>query len=178
MGRRIRIYLDMDGVLADFEHGYWELTGERLSDGGDVDWSRVPEGFFGGLRPLPWAADLVAFCYELDIQPTILTGIPRSVPTAAAEKRAWAQIHIPATPVITCMSRDKRDHGGWGAVLVDDRTKYASLWTATGGVFVHFREGGHSAFISTVGALARITRLLCPQCLRPVVGVGWCEVCA
>jgi hypothetical protein len=138
-----RLYLDCDGVLADFDAGAAKLLGmkprafqERYGPG--RMWARLASApdFYGTLPLMPGAPDLFAAVRHLE--PVILTGLPRGN-WAAPQKVRWAAEHFPGTRIITCMAVDKRNHAKQGDVLVDDTLKHAHLWEGAGGVFVHHR---------------------------------------
>ncbi len=144
MGAVRQLYLDCDGVLADFNAGAQALLGmhprafqERYGAG--RLWARLAKApdFYGTLPLMPEAHELFEAVRHLD--PVILTGLPRGN-WAAPQKVRWAAAHFPATRIITCMAVDKRDHAKEGDVLVDDTLKHAHLWEEAGGVFVHHRS--------------------------------------
>ena len=139
------IYVDMDGVLADFDRAAWERLGLRdprkaeAEIGATEFWRRigtVPHYY----RTLPLMADarqLWAGVLAVSAAaPIILTGIPWSIATAADDKLAWASEHFPDARVITCAARDKARHCVPGDVLIDDWPKYRALWEAAGGRFI------------------------------------------
>ena len=139
-----QLYLDCDGVLADFDKGAERVFGmppkafeERYGRG--RFWARLAQtpDFFGKLPLMPGATELFAAVRHL--HPIILTGLPRGN-WAAAQKVAWAAQHFPGTKIITTLAADKRDHCRFGDVLVDDNTKYKHLWEKAGGIFVHYRN--------------------------------------
>lgn len=148
MDQRRRIYLDCDGVLADFDRGAHVVLGmppkafERRH-GPAAFWKRLANtpDFFGGLPPL---ADAMAL-YEgvRHRHPVILTGLPRGG-WAEAQKRRWAAQWFPGVPVITTMAALKREHCHPGDVLVDDNDRYRDLWEREGGVFVHHESAAQS----------------------------------
>jgi hypothetical protein len=138
------IYLDCDGVLADFDRGAARVLGmppaayEKRFGLGRF-WTalaRDPD-FFGSLPLMPDALEL----YEAvrPFEPVILTGLPRGT-WAEPQKRRWAHRHFPGVEVITTSAALKREHCHPGDVLVDDRDRYRHLWEAAGGVFVHHRD--------------------------------------
>jgi hypothetical protein len=138
-----QLYLDCDGVLADFDAGAEKLLGlkprafEQRHNIGKM-WARLASApdFYATLPMMPGARELFDAVRHLD--PIILTGLPRGN-WAAPQKVRWAAEHFPGTRIITCMARDKRDHAKEGDVLVDDTLKYKHLWEEAGGIFVHHR---------------------------------------
>lgn len=139
------LFLDLDGVLADFDRGVVAATGKRPEQlPMKVMWrelSRHPD-FFGTLEFMHDAQELWAFCAPH--RPTILTGLPLGS-WAPDQKRRWVARMLGAdVPVITCMARDKANHAGPGAVLVDDREKARDPWEAAGGTFILHTGAGSS----------------------------------
>jgi hypothetical protein len=145
---RRRIYLDCDGVLADFDRGAEAVLGMHPRQfekrfGIKEFWrrlARAPE-FFAHLELLPGAETLYAAVRDKD--PVILTGLPMGR-WAEPQKRAWAERHFPGVPVITTSAALKREHCHPGDVLVDDRETYRHLWEQAGGVFVHHKDARSS----------------------------------
>lgn len=154
-----RLFLDLDGVLADFDTQYEHVFGARNDHDAPEPpdfWQRLgahAEGHF--YRDLPMMADAQALwdgVASLGLRPTILTGIPHSLPHAESDKRAWVARHFGLdVPVICCASKDKRTHGQPGDILVDDWRKYRSLWEDMGGVFVL-----HTSATASLGALSAL----------------------
>jgi len=139
-----QLYLDCDGVLADFDRGAEHVLGmpPRVYEqryGRGRFWARLAQApdFFARLPPMPGATELFAAVRHL--HPVILTGLPRGN-WAAAQKVRWAAQHFPGTRIITTLAADKRDHCAHGDVLVDDTLKYRHLWEGAGGVFIHYRS--------------------------------------
>ena len=139
-----QLYLDCDGVLADFDKGAAAILGmpakafEKRHGLGRF-WAKLAlaPDFYFGLPLLPDATRLFDAVRHLD--PIILTGLPRGN-WAADQKVRWAAKYFPGTRIITTMARDKRDHARPGDVLVDDQLRHARLWEEAGGIFVHHRS--------------------------------------
>ena len=143
-----RLFLDADGVLADFDLAACRLLGAKPNafiarHGRGAFWKRLAnaKNFYGTLPEMPDARRLFEAVKHLD--PTILTGLPLGS-WAAPQKVEWAAEHFPGVPIITCMARDKHKHMHPGDVLVDDRDKHRHLWEANGGVFIHHRSAQES----------------------------------
>jgi len=150
-----QLFLDCDGVLADFDRAATEILGvpprefERRHGPGEF-WRRLARApdFYARLPPMPDADELFEAVRHLN--PIILTGLPRGS-WAAPQKVRWAAEHFPGTRVITCMAVDKRRHAQEGDLLVDDTLRYRGLWEEAGGIFVHHRTAAE-----TVEELRRI----------------------
>lgn len=137
-----QLFIDLDGVLADFDGYYATCFGER-PDRAKVDppgfWENISGHglFYASLPPMPDALELWRGARAFHPEPIILTGVPWSVEQAENHKRAWVREHIdPKAVVICCASKDKRLHGKPGDVLVDDWDRYRPLWETMGGAFV------------------------------------------
>jgi len=155
MPHTYRLFLDLDGVLTDFDAGVLKAAGKAPADLGDRRmWpilARTP-GFY---EHLPWMADgrlLWDFCRAY--QPTILTGVPLGR-WAEPQKRAWCARELgPEVPVICCLSREKSLRAaellgaGETMVLVDDRLKLQQAWEDAGGRFLL-----HTSAAESVAAL-------------------------
>lgn len=139
-----QIYLDCDGVLADFDTGAKAILGlhpleftERHGLG--AFWRRLAgtRDFYARLEPLPDAHEL--FDAVKHLNPIILTGLPRG-DWAEPQKVRWAAEHFPATTIVCCMARDKARRAKPGDILIDDMVKYRHLWEEAGGLFIHHRS--------------------------------------
>jgi hypothetical protein len=143
-----QLFLDCDGVLADFDKGATAILGmppkafEKRHGIGRF-WAKLASApdFYFSLPLLPGAMELFEAVKHLD--PIILTGLPRGN-WAADQKVRWAAQHFPGTRIITTMARDKRNHGKPGDILVDDMLKHAALWEEMGGIFIHHKEVGQT----------------------------------
>lgn len=133
----MQIFVDMDGVLADFDYGYeiaFGIRADKLAD--NVDWNAVRDrpGFYANLPPMP---DMqVLWAHVERHSPIILTGVPWSVKEAPDNKRAWVRKHLGEVPVVCCSSKDKSLHGVPGDILIDDWEKHRSLWVDMGGRWI------------------------------------------
>jgi 5'(3')-deoxyribonucleotidase len=143
-----RLFLDADGVLADFDLAARGLLGMSPKEfiatyGRGTFWKRLAKAknFYGSLPEMPDARLL--FDAVKHLKPTILTGLPVGN-WAAPQKVEWAAEHFPGVPIITCMAADKHKHMHPGDVLVDDREKHRAAYEAAGVVFVHHKNAEDS----------------------------------
>jgi hypothetical protein len=144
MAKQPHLFLDCDGVLADFDAGAKAILGMspaafQKRDGSGEFWKRLARApnFYGDLPEMPDAQLL--FQAVKHLKPTILTGLPLGK-WAAPQKERWAAEHFPGVPIITTMARQKHEHMEPGDVLVDDRENHRHLWENAGGVFIHHKN--------------------------------------
>lgn len=151
------LFVDLDGVLADFDKHHENLFGVRPSRAADnVDWKAirsVPD-FFLGIPPMADLPELWDFIAPH--KPIVLTGIPtpkQNVSDAAEHKCAWVRHHLGAAVEVRCvLSKEKYLHASPGDILVDDWTKYQHLWLAAGGHWIT-----HTSAASTIEKLKEVS---------------------
>lgn len=145
------LYVDLDGVLVDFDAGVISVAGSRPEDLSPRQmWPKLARspGFYENLDWLEGGREL--WEYVKDKHPTILTGLPLGK-WAEPQKRRWCERELgPRIPVETCMSRRKAERAGEltpeGAVpvLVDDRVRLRDRWLERGGIFIHYTGTGQA----------------------------------
>lgn len=142
----MQIFVDMDGVLADFDSHHEAVFGirsDKLAD--NVDWQKVRDArdFYLGIPPMPDMPELWTFVSRFS--PIVLTGVPYSVAEAPDNKRAWVRKHLGGdVEVRCCRSSEKCLHAAPGDILIDDWEKYRALWVAKGGQWITHRSAAES----------------------------------
>lgn len=146
-----QLFLDMDGVLADFVGHHKTVFGycpDRRTD--EIsDWTHVNEhpSFFRDIPPMPDMTEL--WDYAKQHNPIILTGVPREVAIATKNKLDWGARHLRPVPEIRGVrAREKYLHAKPGDVIVDDWEKYKDLWIKAGGVWIT-----HTSAVSSIQQL-------------------------
>lgn len=146
----MQLFVDMDGVLADFDAGYGAAFGVRPSIAADnVDWNLVTatKDFYLNLPPMADMPELWAFIEQY--RPIVLTGVPWSVVEAPENKKAWVRKNLgPDVEVRCCLSKEKFKHAAAGDILIDDWEKYRHLWEGAGGRWIT-----HVSAASTIAQL-------------------------
>lgn len=136
-----RLFLDMDGVIADFDLGAAEAVAEGRIE--EITEYKAILGAYLSLKPLPGAIEgVVALAREWDVW--IATKIPAAVPQAAADKHVWIHRHLPALRERVIITPNKGALGGADDVLVDDRPHKARCREFPGRL-IHFGAGGEVA---------------------------------
>lgn len=145
----IQVYVDMDGVLADFDGHAVELLGCSFQEyedksTGDNAWKdlwKADPDFYLNLKPYNdahWMMDEIKKLVYPHV-PKILTGCPKEE-VSKIQKVTWAKVQFPDIQVITCKSREKCHYCAKGDVLIDDFLKYKHLWLGAGGHFIHHTQ--------------------------------------
>jgi 5'-nucleotidase len=137
------IYLDMDGVLADFDRHYDQLIGRRTAEG-KVLWDEVARypSFFLDLALMEGARELWAAVPK--DRRRILSGFPEEIDYAAAQKRQWLKrnnFEIDEDRVLLVPGRrEKRSYSRPGHILIDDWQPVIFAWEEGGGTGIWYRN--------------------------------------
>jgi len=158
----MNIYLDLDGVLADFTGAACAVHGrpKHLVRGWNWyrdDWGMSDECFWHPIetlgsafyanyvRPFPWAYELLNDVRRYG-HVIILTASPLH-PGLAASKVEWIKKHLGAVPVMTtCGNRDVRPAylkgllAGPESVLIDDSDDNTEVFRRNGGRAILFPQ--------------------------------------
>jgi predicted kinase len=165
---KLKIFCDLDGVLADFDKGVRTISGlaPEMQSVAKM-WQRInnyPKFF----ESLDWTSygkhmwdDIVKISQTY---PTILTGVPpKFSKTYSQEKRNWCQKHLDSktnvitsegeinVSVITCLSAEKYKYSSTDHVLIDDNLENGKKWSSYGGIFIH-----HISYERTIYELKRL----------------------
>jgi 5'(3')-deoxyribonucleotidase len=172
------IYLDMDGVLADFNSAARRfLSASREEEQAAAQGGRWPQekwrqlaqqqNFYRHLPKTPIADRLVAlaqtFEASLGWDLRILTAIPKDndMPEVFQDKFDWVNEYYPGLRIhFGPYSDDKQHHCQPGDILVDDRTSNCTQWRASGGIAVQVFESRQESALQELSALFQETLTL------------------
>ena len=149
-----KIYCDMDGVLADFESGYEELTGVDLKGEfkkGDDFWDPIKVagvGFWAGLKWMPDGQRLWAYLKPFD--PKLLSA-PSREQSSRIGKAVWVKHKIPGTKLILRYAKQKQELATPDSILIDDRQVNIDQWEAAGGIGIL-----HTSTANTIEQLQKL----------------------
>lgn len=165
------LYLDMDGVLADFNqrarevlraHPEDERAAAQRGRWPEEEWRKLKNipNFYRYLPKTDIADDLVTlarqFRDELGWEVRVLTAIPKGndVPDAFQDKLEWMQEYYPDIRVnFGPYSKDKHLHAKQGDYLVDDRTDNCREWTLAGGTAIKVSDADRSQALAELKEL-------------------------
>ena len=144
------IFLDMDGVVADFDTFASNLLGRQIGwhqskfDLTKDEWEKLGavDRLYYQLPLMPDATKLVAYVKSLSTRFNVqfLTAVPRrtTMPEARADKQAWVDKYFPGMRMdIGPYSHDKQKWCSPGDILVDDRPSNIEEWKAAGGIAIY-----------------------------------------
>jgi len=141
-----KIYVDMDGVLTDFDGQFRKMFGKSTDDvhkeGDDAHFWKIIDG--GGLKfwsEMPWLKGSRKFWnFVKQFKPTILSAPARSLPNSPKGKKIWVKRELGGVPLILKRARDKKDYADKNSILIDDMTKNISDWKGAGGIAIRFKS--------------------------------------
>jgi hypothetical protein len=146
----------MDGVLVDFEKGYFELTGVKTSQfvkGDAAFWKPLEDEGAAFWATLDWMPDgEVLWNYIRKYKPNILSS-PSRDPSSKVGKEAWCKMHIPNqyNRLYFYNRANKQLFSGPNKILIDDMKITIDEWNTKGGIGIH-----HTSAASTIRELKKL----------------------
>lgn len=139
------IFVDMDGVIADFDKRYFELFGEAKSK------EKFNERFqqfiesrqFETLDLLPGAIKLINFLSAYNIPKRILSSTARPIyyRKISDQKQVWLKNNFIRWPQIFVPGASIKRH--WAtpnSILIDDHLLNIEDWNKNGGIGIHHKD--------------------------------------
>jgi hypothetical protein len=167
------LYLDMDGVQADFfgawadKHGvsHWKAIQDKEGEIEELA-NSTPEqvyDFFRNLKPLAGGLEIIKWLRTNKVPFTILSA-PLRGPYADSSKQAkrdWLDQYNPGTSTNAIFTSKKHQYAitnGVTNVLVDDFRPYIQKWTDAGGIPVKHEDESEdqNAVANTIATLEKI----------------------
>lgn len=151
-----KLYIDLDGVMADFDRYFVECFGVASSTLDDPTLWKWINGHGNFFRNLPLCEGAIDFFNSVrHLNPTILTACPKTnYAVAAVQKRAWVYENLSADLTVMPMLGGKNKvlfmHQP-GDVLIDDFEKNCIPWREHGGFAIQ-----HKNFKSTKSQLDQV----------------------
>lgn len=142
------LYLDVDGVLANFVGGFLKLieredyTVEKFGFYEDLGmttytfWQIIDEQgekFWRNLKPYPWKDQLLkeVRAFKRKGNEVFICTSPSRHPSSWSGKKFWLDMHAPGLPIFMCNAKHKLAKEG--ALLVDDHDKNCEDFEEGGG---------------------------------------------
>jgi hypothetical protein len=154
MSKTPEIFVDLDGVMADYEGEYRRVTGGDPSEKGKVKASRFKPfpNFYRNLPLLPDALQLWHFLKPY--HPSILSAASNFVKASRQDKYEWVHEHLGLSGpkvIVVDYPNEKWKHCTPGAILIDDNAKNCLEWEQAGGVAIK-----HTSAANTIRKLKEI----------------------
>ena len=152
------VYVDMDGVIADFAKGVQQKILPNWSEGmsdankkmdremwkGIYHYQKKGGFFWYDLDPMPDMTTL--WNYVKQFNPQILTAAGNPEYNAGEQKYRWIAKHLGSNITVHVVRRavEKAQFATPGAILIDDKRKALDPWEAAGGIGVHHVTAANS----------------------------------
>jgi len=149
------VYVDMDGVLTDFERRFEQFAGvtpdefmaqKKIEFGEekaneqfwDLIDNQIGVRFWAGMPWMPEGEKL--YQYIKKSKPTILTS-PSREESSRIGKGVWVKRNMPNVPVkFGYKASGKAKYAGPNKILIDDREDNIQAWKAAGGIGILFKS--------------------------------------
>lgn len=130
-----RVFVDMDGVIVDFDafKQAHRLTGEQV---------KKMVGAYRMMPPIDGAIEAVRSVIGMGYEVWLATKPPTGIPHAYADKVSWALEYLPELRRRIIITHDKGLLGDAGDYLCDDRPHKANC-EAFAGTLLRFVDGFH-----------------------------------
>jgi len=141
------IYVDMDGVLADFDSGVEKTTGKRMNyyfNDDDPIWVQIRkhgvERFFSELEWLPYSKDMWNYIYSNFMIVKILSAMGKENERnngVYRGKHSWLRKNIPnlreSDIILVANKHKKQEYSRPGDIIIDDTEVVITEWNNKGG---------------------------------------------
>ena len=150
------IYCDMDGVLVDFEKGYYDLTGtstKQFPKGDNSFWQPISDAGAEFWATLPWMPDgKELWNYIKKYKPNILSS-PSQDPSSKVGKEAWVKMHLKSdyNKLYLYSRANKQLFSEPNRILIDDMKQTIDEWNAKGGIGIF-----HTSAANTIKELKKL----------------------
>lgn len=154
-GKMPHLYLDMDGVQADFFGAWskrsgvdhWKSIADKESEINELAHSNAKDvyDFFRNLEPLSGGMEVIDWLRQNKIPYTVLSAPLRGPfkDASVKAKKDWLDQYHPGTSgnaIFTDKKYQYAMNGGRPNVLVDDFGKYLGAWNSAGGIAVKHED--------------------------------------
>jgi len=138
-----KIYLDMDGVIADFDRRYkerYKMLPREADDNKEFEkffTKFIADGEFATLDLMPDAMELIDFLRTLKVPTEILSSSAseKRDPEIRPQKLEWLKKNsIEFNPIIVPGKRHKKDYSNPNTLLIDDTSVNIDQWRREGGI--------------------------------------------
>lgn len=144
-----KIYLDMDGVLSDFEKSFKAIDGRTTKqvekEGDPAFWKHVEEGGLVFWSEMPWTKDgkkLWNYVKNKDV--SLLSAPARRLPDSIRGKQIWVGRELGNVDLILKRASEKQEYANPNSILIDDQEKNIRKWKSAGGIGILYKNAGQA----------------------------------
>jgi hypothetical protein len=149
MGNKYKIYLDMDGVIVDFDKRFTELAGMGPREyestfGKEKFWDFIDSkekgggvGFWVGMDWMPGGSELYNRVAQHD---HALLSSPSRSESSRIGKHQWKKKYTPSTKLILALAKNKQNYADGNNILIDDRESNIQQWREAGGIGILYKS--------------------------------------
>jgi PAS domain-containing protein len=139
------IYLDMDGVIVDFDRQFeeaFDMPPREFEEafGTEMFWKKIEErgvGFWRGMKWMPGGQELYNRVAQHD---HYLLSSPSKSNTSKIGKHMWKKDNTPNTKLILSRSYNKKNYADKSNILIDDRESNIQQWRDAGGIGILYKS--------------------------------------
>jgi len=140
-----KIFLDMDGVLVNFDQQFQELTGMMPREfeskySSDKFWEEIDGAGVGFWRGMKWMPGGEALYNRASQHDHALLSSPSRSEVSKIGKRLWRRDKTPDTKLILARSYNKRKYAAPNHILIDDREDNIQQWKDAGGIGILYKS--------------------------------------
>lgn len=139
MQNNFKLFVDLDGVLVDFDRQFKNLTGELPSEfeskyGTDKFWEVINNEGVKFWASMKWMSDgQQLWNYVSKYNPSLLSA-PSYDESSKIGKRVWVKNNLPGVKLILTPAKYKQKYSGPDSILIDDREQNIYQWIEKGGI--------------------------------------------
>jgi PAS domain-containing protein len=138
MNNNYKIYCDLDGVLVDFDKGYYDLTGidteKRINLTKEKFWEPIVEAGSKWWEELEWTKDGKELWNYIKKHSPIILSAPSREKSSKIGKRKWIKKYLPNIPLILKPAYEKCLFSSPTSILIDDNKDNIEQWINKGGI--------------------------------------------
>ncbi len=140
-----RIFLDMDGVLVDFDQQFKDLTGMMPREfeskySTEEFWEKIDSAGVGFWRGMKWMPGGEALYNRAAQHDHFLLSSPSRSEISKIGKRLWRRDKTPNTKLYLARSYNKRKFAAPNHILIDDREDNIQQWRDAGGIGILYKS--------------------------------------
>lgn len=156
------VYVDMDGVIADFDKGFQKITGKSTDDVEDPElWAAIDAHgkakFFSELEWMPGGQEMWKYIADNFLKVKILSALGKSDKIdrqTTQGKLGWLRHNIPSLQlddiILVENKHRKRHYSKPGDIIIDDTLVVIQEWVKKGGIGIL-----HKSAPETISVLKR-----------------------